>query len=144
MLDRIRSTGLNRLKSKLNKLKDNVKGDAVDQALFQAAAVVAGEAQRRVTGGGNSTSTLNVREGILRSGIKAVKIRKHVAAVSTSGVIYARIHEFGGQAARNHSATIPPRPYLRPALKVKKKEALEIIRKVYTGPLKFNTTSETD
>jgi phage gpG-like protein len=30
--------------------------------------------------------------------------------------IYARIHEFGGQAGRNLASTIPKRPYLKPAL----------------------------
>lgn len=33
-------------------------------------------------------------------------------------VPYARIHEYGGQAGRNHAATIPARPYIGPALKV--------------------------
>jgi len=29
-------------------------------------------------------------------------------------VVYARIHEFGGQTGRNHATTLPARPYLRP------------------------------
>lgn len=29
--------------------------------------------------------------------------------------IYSRIQELGGQAGRNHSVTLPPRPYMRPA-----------------------------
>jgi hypothetical protein len=28
--------------------------------------------------------------------------------------VYARIQELGGQAGRNHSVTLPPRPYMRP------------------------------
>ena len=33
-----------------------------------------------------------------------------------SNVIYSAIHEFGGKAGRNLSATIPARPYFRPAI----------------------------
>lgn len=29
--------------------------------------------------------------------------------------VYARIQELGGRAGRNHSVTLPPRPYMRPA-----------------------------
>jgi phage gpG-like protein len=28
--------------------------------------------------------------------------------------VYSRIQELGGQAGRNHSVTLPPRPYMRP------------------------------
>ena len=31
-------------------------------------------------------------------------------------VVYARIHELGGQTGRGHKTRLPPRPYLRPAL----------------------------
>ena len=31
--------------------------------------------------------------------------------------VYARIQELGGRAGRNHAATLPPRPYVAPAVK---------------------------
>lgn len=31
--------------------------------------------------------------------------------------VYSRIQELGGQAGRNHSVTLPPRPYLAPTLR---------------------------
>jgi phage gpG-like protein len=34
------------------------------------------------------------------------------AGVGVNEVVYAAIHQFGGQAGRNHAATIPARPYL--------------------------------
>jgi phage gpG-like protein len=37
--------------------------------------------------------------------------------VDLAVIPYARIHEYGGQAGRNHAATIPPRPYIGPAVK---------------------------
>jgi phage gpG-like protein len=30
--------------------------------------------------------------------------------------VYSRIQELGGQTGRNHSVTLPPRPYLKPAV----------------------------
>lgn len=40
-------------------------------------------------------------------------------------VPYARIHEYGGQAGRNHAATIQARPYISPALKTVQEEDLD-------------------
>jgi len=41
------------------------------------------------------------------------------------GVIpYARIHEYGGQTGRNHTATMPPRPYIGPSIKAMNDEDL--------------------
>lgn len=42
-------------------------------------------------------------------------------------VPYARIHEYGGQAGRNHAATIPARPYIGPALKAVQDEDLDYV-----------------
>ncbi|MBP7570904.1 MAG: hypothetical protein KBA95_12665 [Acidobacteria bacterium] len=36
--------------------------------------------------------------------------------VGPAGVIYARIHEFGGRTGRGHGAYMPPRPVLTPAI----------------------------
>lgn len=60
------------------------------------------------------------RTGILEGSIKIVS-PAHREGNGASGewgsvdVVYAAIHEFGGQAGADHSVTIPPRPYLRPA-----------------------------
>lgn len=32
--------------------------------------------------------------------------------------VYARIQEFGGNAGRGHRAHLPPRPYIRPAMRI--------------------------
>jgi phage gpG-like protein len=37
--------------------------------------------------------------------------------VDLAVIPYARIHEYGGQTGRNHAATMPPRPYIGPAMK---------------------------
>lgn len=42
-----------------------------------------------------------------------------------SSVVYAKIHEFGGKAGRNGSATIPARPYFAPAIEDWKKQKYE-------------------
>jgi phage gpG-like protein len=40
-----------------------------------------------------------------------------VWGIDLAVIPYARIHEYGGQAGRNHAATIPPRPYIEPSIK---------------------------
>jgi hypothetical protein len=59
--------------------------------------------------------------GRLRDHIIVVPARqagahRFVAMAGPDGVIYARIQEKGGVAGRNHSATLPPRPYVLPAV----------------------------
>lgn len=44
-------------------------------------------------------------------------VGKDLVAEMGSSVPYAAIHEYGGQAGRGGSTTIPARPYLNPALK---------------------------
>ena len=39
-----------------------------------------------------------------------------IAAAGPDGVVYARIQEKGGVAGRNHASTLPPRPYMLPAV----------------------------
>ncbi|MCH8326862.1 MAG: phage virion morphogenesis protein [Bacteroidetes bacterium] len=43
-----------------------------------------------------------------------------------SQLIYANIHEYGGQAGRNLATTIPARPYLNPAIKEFEEKELKI------------------
>jgi len=53
--------------------------------------------------------------------------------------VYARIQELGGQAGRDHASTLPPRPYLAPALKkvtsdgTMRAAALQVISKMLEG-----------
>ena len=51
-------------------------------------------------------------DGKLASAVK-VEYGENCASVSISkdDVVYALIHQFGGQAGKNHAATIPARPY---------------------------------
>ena len=51
-----------------------------------------------------------VDSGRLRSSIGYEASSAHVAV--GSNVEYARIHQLGGKAGRNHSVTLPARPYL--------------------------------
>lgn len=52
-----------------------------------------------------------------------------VWGIDLAVIPYARIHEYGGQAGRNHAATIPPRPYIGPSIKAMNNEDLgNIIR----------------
>lgn len=44
-----------------------------------------------------------------------------------SQLIYANIHEYGGQAGRNLATTIPARPYLNPAIKEFEEKELKIL-----------------
>jgi len=68
------------------------------------------------------TGTLkrSIKEDVRREGTG-------VRAAVGSGLIYARIHEYGGQAGRGHAVTIPMREYLRPALKAKEREIFELV-----------------
>ena len=67
----------------------------------------------------------NNHEWINRTGIleRSIDIHEHATATTTGAqgawgsldIVYALIHELGGQAGRGKSVTIPERPYLRPA-----------------------------
>jgi phage gpG-like protein len=45
--------------------------------------------------------------------------------------VYSRIQELGGQAGRNHSVTLPPRPYMRPTQS--KAMADGSLRRIFVG-----------
>lgn len=153
--------GTNKLLAKLGAGKKALKTE-LDQAVHRGALVIAGQAQKNVTGGGNSRTMLNVRTGRLRGSLHARRVREGAYEVGTR-VTYARIHEFGGQTAphvimprrastlafmgpdgmifarsvHHPGSKIPARPYLGPAMRSKKDEVIAIIRKVYTGPLRI-------
>jgi phage gpG-like protein len=67
----------------------------------------------------NTGAHLRVMDGTLRRSWRARRaqiVAGGVEGVVGSDVIYARIHEYGGQAGRNHATTIRPRPYAGPAI----------------------------
>jgi len=53
---------------------------------------------------------------------KVLVTQREIVGVKGSRVPYARIHEFGGRAGRNHAAVIPARPYLIPALRKSRRQ----------------------
>lgn len=71
-----------------------------------------------------SPATLKRRKSLSRGGIHPILIQRgHLKGSITyqvagrtltvgSNMVYARIHQLGGQAGRGHSVTIPARPYL--------------------------------
>ena len=55
---------------------------------------------------------LEGESGRLREGIHVEDSGKNFVIVAPDDLVYARIHQLGGQAGRNLAATIPARPYL--------------------------------
>lgn len=67
-----------------------------------------------------------LQTGTLRRSVKAEAVRGGAGVYSTrvgARTVYARIQELGGRAGKNHSAHLPPRPYLKPSIE-SSKEAL--------------------
>jgi HK97 gp10 family phage protein len=150
--------GLDDLLTKLKKAKSALDRE-LNGALLKAGLVVAGQAQRNVSG--PRPDRLGVVTNRLRSSISAVLVANGRVKVGTN-VVYAAIHEYGGRTkphlirprkakalswqgeggeiftrrSVNHpGSVIPARPYLHPALESRRAQALQIIRKVYAGPL---------
>ena len=146
------------LAGKLDRAANQIRTE-LPRALMRAGLVVAGQAQRNVSGGGSSSTMLNVRTGRLRSSISAVMVGHHAVKVGTN-VVYAHIHEEGGMIFATKTlpgsttgrrwmrfktpdgqwhtvdrVRIPARPYLGPALEKKRDQVIAIIRKVYSGSL---------
>ncbi len=48
-------------------------------------------------------------------------------------VVYAAIHEFGGQTGRGGKTTIPKRPYVAPAWKQSRDKVIDIMRRAVRG-----------
>jgi phage gpG-like protein len=150
----MRILGVRSLLTRLEAIGERAE-QAEEKVLLDAGALIAGEAKRNVRGGG---SRLNVRTGRLSRSLTAVRIGRGRVAVGTN-VIYAPVHEFGatitaknapylrfqyprrsGQWHSVRSVTIPARPFLGPALASKRDEAVGLIRKFYTGPLRLGGT----
>ena len=142
-------------KSLMGKLDRAARGadQRLRAAVRRAGLAVAGQAQKNVTGGGSSTTMLNVRTGRLRSSISAVMVGPYAVAVGTN-VVYGPIHEYGGEILPVRSkwlrfqtpdgqwhtvakVRIPARPWLRPALEKMRAAVIQIIRSVYAGPLQI-------
>lgn len=128
----------------------------LDRALLRGGLVVAGQAQRNVSG--PRPSHLGVVTNRLRGSLSAVPAGLHRVSVGTN-VKYARIHEEGGmifarkplpgtktgrpwlrfkigtQWVTTDRVRIPRRSYLAPALKQKRPKVIQIIRAIYAGPL---------
>ena len=116
----------------LSKLSKEVQGDALKKAALSGVYVIETNAKMNASGGrpGLNIDTGNL-VGSINTKITASSSDTATAEVST-GVEYARIHEFGGvikplHAKRLHfvidgkhvsaaSVTIPARPYMRPAV----------------------------
>lgn len=99
-----------------------IKG--VKQAMY----FVEGEAKKNF----NGTNQLHVRSGHLRRSIKTGGVEDHkdyVVGSVGSNVIYAAIHEFGGNAGRGGRTHIRPRPYIKPAFEDNKLKIERIIKK---------------
>jgi len=146
--------GMRHLAGKIDKAQAALKAE-LPRALLRAGHVVAGQAQRNVSG--PRPGHLGVVTNRLRSSISAVKIAPLSVKVGTN-VVYAAIHEFGGEILPKRSAFLrfktsdgewhavrrvdmPARPYMRPALDKKRAEVIAIVRAVYAGPLQIGGVS---
>lgn len=144
------SHDLNRLEKKLA-AAGKVAESELDRVLLLGGQLIAGEAQKNVSGGGSSMTSLNVRKGRLKQSIVAKKLRRGAVRVGTN-VIYARIHEYGGvirpvraKALRfrtrdgtwvtTKKVVMPARPYLIPALDKRIDEVRAMVARVYDKPL---------
>jgi phage gpG-like protein len=123
----------------------------LNRHVLKAGLVVAGQAQRNVTG--PRPRNLGVVTGRLRTSIHAQVVRYGTAKIGTN-VEYAAIHEYGGMIFAKSGkwlrfqtrdgawrtvdrVRIPARPYLHPALETKRHDVIRIIREVYRGPLRI-------
>lgn len=128
----------------------------LDKVLLRAGLVVAGQAQRNVSG--PRPSHLGVVTNRLRSSITAVNQGFGRVKVGTN-VIYAAIHEEGGMIfakrplpgsktgrkwlrfkigerwVTTDRVRIPRRPYFHPAFVKTRPKVIQIVRSIYAGPL---------
>lgn len=108
---------------------------------------VAGEAKRHVRGSRatNPPEMLGVDTGRLRQSIRGRVESKRdelVGIVGPQRVVYAAIHELGGQAGRGRSVTIPARPYLSVALAAKQRRIVEALGDAYVAALRTTVRGE--
>lgn len=93
-----------------------------------------GESRTRNTG-----VNLRIQDGTLRSSWRsrpAKRVSGGVEGHVASPVVYSAIHEFGGQAGRGGSVTIPARPYVQPAIDKRRDEMVRAITREITKPLR--------
>ena len=127
----------------LSQMADDVRGDAVEDAAMKGGQVIEMHAKMNASGG---RPGLQVDTGNLVNSINTKLVSNNgdrvIVEVGT-GVEYAAIHEFGGviNALRSpylhfeidgkhiatKSVTIPPRPYLRPAVDENEKDIIKAI-----------------
>ena len=102
----------------VKKLDPRVRDEVIMYSLTQSAIYIAGWIKDRKLSG-RPPGALNVRSGLLRSSIgvyQAIKDRDTFTMRIGTNVVYARIHEYGGQTGRNHAVNMPKRPFMRPAV----------------------------
>ncbi|WP_067483763.1 hypothetical protein [Actinomadura hibisca] len=58
-----------------------------------------------------------LRDKVTVTSARQIGAGRWMAAAGPDGVVYARIQELGGVTGRNHMTVIPPRPYMRPAVR---------------------------
>lgn len=92
-----------------------------------------GEARTKNTGDHLRIQDGNLRSSWTRRAAKEVPggVEGHVA----TPVVYSAIHEFGGQAGRGGSVTIPKRPYVEPAIDAKRDDMQQAIVSEIMKPL---------
>lgn len=113
----------------LKKISNKIPGfrEGTFKGLKRAILFVEGKAKQNFGGVGQ----VGVITGTLRRSIKTNVIKEgtRTRAIIGSNVIYARIHEFGGQAGRGRSVRIPARPYIGPAITDNETEIKNIIQR---------------
>jgi len=112
--------------------------DGLLRAYRQAALLVVREAKQRTDVQFYHAGRPWKKTGSLKRSIREEVTREvgGVRAVVGTGLIYSRIHEYGGRAGRGHAAVIPARPYLEPALDAKHREIFELIAREFGKILK--------
>lgn len=115
--------GLQALKTEVKSLSDNF-GKNMRKGMNQAVNLVEGDVIDNLSG-----KVLNVRTDRLRSSLQKQIHRYGAWGKVKTGVVYARIHEFGGKTGRGHAVNIPKRPYMLPALEKNTKKIVEILGK---------------
>src|SRR5690606_33246710 len=58
----------------------------------------------------------HLRDHVITVPARQAGAHRWVAMAGPDGVVYARIQEKGGVTGRNHATTLPPRPYVLPAV----------------------------
>lgn len=87
----------------------------------------------------NTGVHLRVMNGALRASWRmfgAKRIAGGVEGGLTTRSPYARIHEYGGNAGRNHATHLIPRPYLAPAVKIVGDRVVMAITAELVAPLR--------